>query len=65
MPDLLQVETESVLQEKVETVVLLEPQGSDEILEVPTEQLLLARAAHARAASRLAHGHAADVAVRQ
>ena len=41
MPDLLQVETESVLQEKVETVVLLEPQGSDEILEVPTEQLLL------------------------
>ena len=41
MPDLLQVETESVLQEKVETVVLLEPHGSDEILEVPTEQLLL------------------------
>lgn len=41
MPDLLQVETESLLQEQVETVELLEPQGSDEILEVPTEQLLL------------------------
>lgn len=41
MPDLLQVATESLLQEQVETLVLLELQGSDEILEVPIEQLLL------------------------
>ncbi|WP_218243261.1 hypothetical protein [Comamonas fluminis] len=41
MPDVLKVESESLLQEQVETLVLLEPQGSDEILEVPTEQVLL------------------------
>ena len=41
MVDLLEIPQEHLLQEQVETVVLLEPQGSDEILEVPTEQLLL------------------------
>ena len=41
MVDLLESPQEHLLQEQVETVVLLEPQGSDEILEVPTEQLLL------------------------
>ncbi|CAM4266355.1 hypothetical protein COAQ111491_14045 [Comamonas aquatilis] len=41
MLDLLEIPQEHLLQEQVQTLVLLEPQGSDEILEVPTEQLLL------------------------
>ncbi|WP_080747151.1 hypothetical protein [Comamonas thiooxydans] len=41
MADLLETTREQLLREQVETVVLLEPQGSDEILEVPTEQVLL------------------------
>lgn len=41
MPDLLQTTQEHLLQEPVQTVVLLEPKGSDDMLEVPTEQVLL------------------------
>ena len=41
MTDLLDVPQEHLLQEQVQTVVLLEPQGSDDIVEVPTEQTLL------------------------
>lgn len=41
MADLLETTREQLLQEQVETAVLLEPQGSDEILEVPTEHVLL------------------------
>lgn len=41
MTDLLQTTQEHLLQEQVETLVLLEPQGSDDIVEVPTEQVLL------------------------
>ncbi|UUE94485.1 hypothetical protein [Comamonas thiooxydans] len=41
MSDLLEIPQEQLLQEQVQTVVLLEPQGSDDIVEVPTEQLLL------------------------
>lgn len=41
MADLLEIPQEHLLQEQVQTLVLLEPQGSDDILEVPTEQLLL------------------------
>ena len=41
MSDLLEIPQEQLLQEQVETLVLLEPQGSDDIVEVPTEQLLL------------------------
>ena len=40
MRDLLEIPQEHLLQEQVQTVVLLEPQGSDEILEVPIEHLL-------------------------
>jgi orotate phosphoribosyltransferase-like protein len=38
--DLLEIPQEHLLQEQVQTVVLLEPQGSDDILEVPIEHLL-------------------------
>jgi hypothetical protein len=38
--DLLEIPQEQLLQEQVQTLVLLEPQGSDEILEVPIEHLL-------------------------
>lgn len=41
MADLLEVPQEHLLQEQVQTVVLLEPQGSDDMVEVPTEQVLL------------------------
>lgn len=41
MPDLLEIPQEQLLQEPVPTLVLLEPQGSDDIVEVPTEQVLL------------------------
>lgn len=41
MSDLLEIPQEQLLQEQVQTVVLLEPQGSDNIVEVPTEQVLL------------------------
>lgn len=41
MTDLLETPQVHLLQEQVETLVLLEPQGSDEIVEVPTEQVLL------------------------
>lgn len=41
MSDLLEIPQEQLLQEQVQTVVLLEPQGSDDIVEVPTEQVLL------------------------
>ena len=41
MTELLQTTQEHLLQEQVQTVVLLEPQGSDDMLEVPTEQVLL------------------------
>ena len=41
MRDLLEIPQEQLLQEQVQTVVLLEPQGSDDIVEVPTEQVLL------------------------
>lgn len=41
MSDLLEIAQEQLLQEQVQTVVLLEPQGSDDIVEVPTEQVLL------------------------
>ena len=41
MSDLLEIPQEQLLQEQVETLVLLEPQGSDDIVEVPTEQVLL------------------------
>lgn len=40
MSDLLEIPQEQLLQEQVQTVVLLEPKGSDEILEVPIEHLL-------------------------
>lgn len=40
MRDLLEIPQEQLLQEQVQTLVLLEPQGSDEILEVPIEHLL-------------------------
>lgn len=41
MTELLEIPQEHLLQEPVQTVVLLEPQGSDDIVEVPTEQILL------------------------
>ncbi|WP_407715789.1 hypothetical protein ACJJWD_09545 [Comamonas testosteroni] len=41
MRDLLEIPQEQLLQEQVQTLVLLEPQGSDDIVEVPTEQVLL------------------------
>lgn len=41
MADFLEVSKEYLLQEQVETVVLLEPKGSDDIVEVPTEHLLV------------------------
>ena len=41
MSDLLEIQTEAVLQQTVQEVVLLEPAGSDDTLEVPTEQVLL------------------------
>ena len=41
MSDLLEIQTEAVLQQTVQEVVLLEPAGSDDMLEVPTEQVLL------------------------
>lgn len=40
MRDLLEFPQEHLLQEPIQTLVLLEPQGSDEILEVPIEHLL-------------------------
>lgn len=44
MADFLEVSKEYLLQEQVETVVLLEPKGSDDIVEVPTEHLLVEQA---------------------
>lgn len=41
MRDLLEIPKEQLLQEQVQTLVLLEPRGSDDIVEVPTEQVLL------------------------
>lgn len=41
MSDLLEIPQEQLLQEQVQTVVLLEPQGSDDIVEAPIEQVLL------------------------
>lgn len=41
MSDLLEIQSEAVLQQTVQEVVLLEPAGSDDMLEVPTEQVLL------------------------
>ena len=41
MRDLLEIPREHLLQEQVQTLVLLEPKGTDDILEVPTEQVLL------------------------
>lgn len=41
MRDLLEIPQEQLLQEQVQTLVLLEPRGSDDIVEVPTEQVLL------------------------
>ena len=41
MADLLERTQEQLLQEQVQTIVLLEPPGSDDIVEVPTEQVLL------------------------
>lgn len=41
MRDLLEIPQEQLLQEQVQTLVLLEPKGTDDILEVPTEQVLL------------------------
>ena len=41
MTDLLEIPQEQLLQEQVQTVVLLEPKGSDDIVEVPIEQVLL------------------------
>jgi hypothetical protein len=39
--DLLEIPQEQQLLEQVQTVVLLEPQGSDDIVEVPVEHLLV------------------------
>ena len=41
MRDLLEIPQENLLQEQVQTLVLLEPKGSDDLVEVPTEQVLL------------------------
>ena len=41
MTEFLETSREYLLQEQVETVVLLEPQGRDEVLEVPVEHALL------------------------
>lgn len=41
MADLLEISREHLLQEQVQTVVLLEPRGTDDVLEVTTEQVLL------------------------
>lgn len=41
MAEFLEVSREYLLQEQVQTIVLLEPRGSDDVLEVPTEQVLL------------------------
>ncbi|WP_080758107.1 hypothetical protein [Comamonas testosteroni] len=41
MRDLLEIPQDQLLQEQVQTLVLLEPQGFDDIVEVPTEQVLL------------------------
>lgn len=40
MADLLEIPRDQLLQEPVQTLVMLEPQGSDAILEVPIEHLL-------------------------
>lgn len=45
MADLLEVKTTSVLSELRAEVLLLEPQGQDEVLEVQTEQVLYERGA--------------------
>ena len=39
MTDLLEIPQEHLLLEQVQTLVLLEPKGSDDIVEVPVEQL--------------------------
>ena len=41
MRDLLEITQDQLLQEQAQTLVLLEPKGTDDILEVPTEQVLL------------------------
>lgn len=41
MTDLLEISQEQQLLEQVQTLVLLEPEGSNDIVEVPTEQVLL------------------------
>ena len=41
MRDLLETPQEQLLQEQVQTLVLLEPKGSDDLVEVSTEQVLL------------------------
>lgn len=41
MSDLLEIQTEAILHQTVQEVVLLEPAGSDDMLEVPAEHVLL------------------------